>query len=95
MGQVLDINFNKRKNGSMSDKKKDIHVVRHPEGWAVKKEKAERASSVHETQRDAIEQAREQARREKVEVVIHGRDGRIRDSDSYGHDPYPPKDEKN
>jgi hypothetical protein len=27
-------------------------------------------------------------------VVIHGRDGKIRDKDSYGHDPCPPKDKK-
>jgi hypothetical protein len=29
-----------------------------------------------------------------VEVVTHGRDGKIRDSDSFGHDPHPPKDRK-
>jgi hypothetical protein len=23
--------------------------------------------------------------------LIHGRDGRIREKDSFGHDPYPPK----
>jgi len=28
-------------------------------------------------------------------VVIHGRDGKIRDKDSYGNDPVPPKDKKN
>ncbi|WP_282295411.1 DUF2188 domain-containing protein [Stenotrophomonas sp. PS02289] len=72
--------------------KKDIHVVPHTGGWAVKKEGGERASSVHRTQADALEQARDQGRRDKVEVVIHGRDGKIRDSDSYGSDPSPPKD---
>jgi len=50
---------------------------------------------VTETQQEAIERAREQARREKVEVVIHRKDGTIRDSDSYGNDPNPPKDKKN
>jgi len=28
------------------------------------------------------------------EVVIHRKDGSIRDSDSYGNDPNPPKDKK-
>jgi len=42
----------------------------------------------------ACERAREQAQREKVEVVIHRPDGTIRDSDSYGNDPNPPKDRK-
>lgn len=72
--------------------KKDIHVVPHKDGWAVKKEGNERASSVHDTQADALKQARDQGRQDKVEVVTHGRDGRIRDSDSYGNDPHPPKD---
>lgn len=73
-------------------KKRDIHVVPHADGWAVKKEHGERASSVHPTKSLALEQARHQGRRERVEVVIHKRDGRIQDSDSYGNDPHPPKD---
>lgn len=71
--------------------KKDIHVVPHPDrGWATKKEGAGRAGSLHDTQGAAIERAREQAQREHVEVVIHRPDGRIRDSNSYGSDPFPP-----
>jgi uncharacterized protein YdaT len=72
--------------------KKDIHVVPHNGGWAVRKEGNERVSSVHRTQAEALEQGREQAKHDKVELVTHGRDGRIRDSDSYGNDPNPPKD---
>jgi uncharacterized protein YdaT len=74
--------------------KKDIHVVPHKDGWATKKEGADRAGAVTDTQKEAIERAREQARRDKVEVVIHRKDGRIRDSDSYGNDPNPPRDKK-
>lgn len=74
--------------------KRDIHVVKHDEGWAVRREGAERASSVHGTKAEAMEQARDQGRRENVEVVEHGRDGRIQGSDSYGNDPCPPKDRK-
>lgn len=74
--------------------KKDIHVVPHESGWAVKKESSERASSLHETKDRALEQARNQARRERVEVVIHKKDGTIQDSDSYGRDPFPPRDRK-
>lgn len=75
-------------------KKKDIHVVPHKDGWATKKEGAQRAGKVADTQRAAIDRAREQAKRERVEVVIHRKDGTIRDSDSYGNDPNPPKDKK-
>lgn len=74
--------------------KKDIHVVTHPNGWATKKEGSSRAGAVLPTQAKAIDRAREQAQRDRVEVVIHGRDGKIRDSDSYGNDPFPPRDKK-
>ena len=74
--------------------KKDIHVVPHKDGWATKKEGAGRVGVVTDTQKQAITRAKEQAVREKVEVVIHWRDNKIRDSDSYGRDPNPPKDKK-
>lgn len=74
--------------------KKDIHVVPHEDGWATRREGASRAGHVVDTQREAIEKATEQAKREQVEVVIHRRDGSIRDSDSYGNDPMPPRDRK-
>ncbi|WP_162544262.1 DUF2188 domain-containing protein, partial [Klebsiella pneumoniae] len=41
---------------------KNQHVVTHPDGWAVKGEGNERATSVHSTQAEAIEAAREIAR---------------------------------
>jgi hypothetical protein len=75
-------------------KKRDIHVVPRDNGWARIKEGASKAGSVHRTQKEAQAAAREQAIRERVEVVTHRRDGRIRDSDSYGPDPFPPRDEK-
>ena len=74
--------------------KKNVHVVPHNGAWATRKEGAQRVGHTAETQKEALEQAREQAKREKVEVVIHRPDGRIRDSDSYGNDPNPPKDKK-
>jgi uncharacterized protein YdaT len=70
-------------------------VVPHKDGWATKTEGATRAGVIFDTQKAAIERAREQAKREHVEVVIHRKDGTIRDGDSYGNDPNPPKDTKN
>lgn len=76
-------------------KKKDVHVVPHPDGgWATRKDGAGRVGSRHDTQREAIDRGRQQAIRERSELVIHRKDGRIRDSDSYGNDPHPPKDQK-
>lgn len=46
------------------------------------------------TQAKAIERAVPLARANRSEVVIQGRDGKFRDSDSYGNDPYPPRDKK-
>jgi hypothetical protein len=74
--------------------KRDIHVVPHGDGWASRKEGASRVGRHYDTQREALEGARPQAIRERVELVTHGRDGKIRDSDSYGNDPSPPKDKK-
>ena len=74
--------------------KRDVHVVPHKGDWAVRREGADRVSSVHPTQGRAEDAGRGIARREHVEVVVHIPDGRIRDSDSYGHDPLPPRDKK-
>ena len=70
--------------------KRNQHVVPHSQGWAVKPEGGERPSSVHDTQQQAIDRGREIARNQGLELFIHGRDGRIRERDSHGGDPFPP-----
>lgn len=71
--------------------RKNYHVLPKDGKWAVKSEGSKRASEVVETQREAIEIAKIHARRNHSELVIHGRNGRIREKNSYGIDPYPPK----
>jgi Uncharacterized protein conserved in bacteria (DUF2188) len=62
---------------------KDIlHVVPHEQVWAVKREGNERASSTHETQKEAIEAARELAK-ERDDIIIHRADGTIRERVTY------------
>ncbi len=63
---------------------RDIHVVfrREERQWALRREGMTRAWSLHNTQAEAILDARQRARRDKVEVIIHAKDGSIRDSDS-------------
>ncbi len=68
-----------------------IHVIPHIERWVVKSESNKKATSVHPTQRDAIFAARKLAQSVKGELVIHARDGRVRERDSYCSDPLPPK----
>lgn len=70
---------------------KNQHVVLHKDGWAVKGVGNQRATSVHNTQQQAVNVAREIARRQQAELAVHRPDGSIRDKDSYGHDPFPPK----
>lgn len=75
--------------------KKHVHVVPLPDGgWASRRAPCERAVSRYPTQSDALRRAREGARNSGVEVAIHRRNGRIRDSDSYGRDPFPPGERK-
>lgn len=71
--------------------KKNQHVVPHERGWAVKRAGNPRASSVHNTQREAIIAARKAAIRRGSEMVVHGKNGRIRERSTYGSDPFPPK----
>lgn len=70
------------------------HVVKRGDGWAVRGEGNERDTSHHNTQSGAIRAATRIAKHQESEVVIHGRDGKIRDKDSYGLDSCPPKDTK-
>ena len=71
--------------------KRNQHVVRHSDGWAVRGSGSQRATSVHSTQRDAIDAGRRIAQTQKTELFVHGRDGKIRERYSYGIDPFPPK----
>lgn len=73
---------------------KSQHVVPYEDKWGVRGEGNDRLTSVHDTQAEAISAARQIAINQRSEVVIHGTDGKIRDKDSYGPDPCPPRDRK-
>ena len=74
--------------------KRDIHVVPYNGDWAVKKEGIKQPVSLHHKKANAEIKAVQLGKKDKVEVVYHGKDGKIQDSDSYGNDPCPPKDKK-
>lgn len=71
--------------------KKNQHIVPHGDDWAVRGAGNKRVTSVHPTQREAIDRGREIAKNQESELVIHGENGRIREKNSYGNDPFPPK----
>jgi hypothetical protein len=71
--------------------RKGQHVVPSDGKWSVRSSGAKRASGTFETQEEAVGVARQKARREGAELYIHGRDGRIRERNTFGKDPHPPK----
>jgi hypothetical protein len=74
------------------------HVVPNPKGgWDVKKPGSTRAGAHEQTKSAAVNRARDIVRNAGGgEVRIHGKDGRIRDSDTIarGKDPNPPRDKR-
>ena len=75
-------------------KGKNQHVIKHPDGWAVKGAGNTKATKVTRTQAEAIKVAENIARNQKSDTKIHGTDGKIRAGNSYGNDPCPPRDKK-
>lgn len=66
---------------------KNQHVVPHQGKWAVKGEGNQKNTLITVTQEQAITKAREIAKNQESELLIHGRDGAIREKNSYGNDP--------
>ena len=71
--------------------RKNQHVVKHQNGWAVKGAGNEKATKVTATQAEAIKVGKVIASNQGSELLIHGKNGRIREKNSYGNDNYPPK----
>lgn len=71
--------------------RKNVHVTKRADGYAVISEGAKRATRVDLTQAEAIKIAKQIAQNNQGELFIHGRDNKIRERNSYGNDPYPPR----
>lgn len=74
--------------------KKEQHVVPHGKDWGVRGEGNKRLTVITPTKAEAENIGRDIARNQRTELVIHDRHGKIRDKDSYGNDPCPPRDKK-
>jgi hypothetical protein len=83
---------------SMASKKgPSVHVVpskTQPGKFVVKEAGKPQPVTRPASQSASIAKAVPIAKQNKSEVVVHRRDGTIRDSDSYGRDPNPPRDKK-
>jgi hypothetical protein len=72
-------------------------VSPHPKGWAIRANKATRASEISDTRAAAISRAREILRNSGGgELTVKDERGRIVDSDTVppGNDSNPPRDKK-
>ncbi len=63
--------------------RKNQHVVKSNDGWAVKSGGAERASKTFDDQERAVHYAQRMAKTRKADVIIHGMNGRIKERRSY------------
>jgi len=71
---------------------KTRHVVPNSDGgWDSKKGGAQRASKHFDTKKDAEKYSRDLSIKEKSELVIHKKDGKIQRKDSHGNDDFPPR----
>lgn len=73
---------------------KNQWVTKRSNGWAVTGEGNSRATAITKTQKEATKIAQRIAKNQGSEVIIQGRDGKIRSKDSYGNDPLPPTDKE-
>lgn len=71
---------------------KNQHVTKHPSGgWQVKGANNSKATKVTETKKDAIDYGKGVAKNQHSELIIHGKDGKIQEKNTYGIDNCPPK----
>ncbi|MBK7440147.1 MAG: DUF2188 domain-containing protein [Chitinophagales bacterium] len=66
---------------------KNQHVVPHGRDWAVKGAGNDKSTKITPTQKQAIDIAREIAKNQQSELVVHNKEGKIRTKDSFGNDP--------
>lgn len=74
---------------------KNVHVVPdHSDGdlnWKIKTEGSEKAYRIVENKAEAETIARQVAINNNAELIVHNKDGRVSERNSYGHDPFPPR----
>ena len=74
----------------MGRKTHDVHTSKDGNRW--KNTQDGQRVSTHNTQAAAIERGKSEAKQDRVDHVVHGRDGKIRSKDSFGNDSNPPRD---
>lgn len=72
----------------------DRSVYKRDDKWVNKKDSASKASSIHDTQEEAIQAAKQNLKNQGGgELKTMGRNGKIRSKDTISKkDPFPPRD---
>lgn len=73
-------------NHPYDESREDIHVVPHPDGWAVRRENAQRASYVFDTKAEAHQRAIELSESDASYVILHDENGRIQNYEDITND---------
>lgn len=82
LSQIIDVFFKSSRKTSRG-KTFHQHVVPHDEGWAVRREGNKRVTATYKLQEQAIRKAKRIAKKYKADVIIHRKDGTIRDRINY------------
>lgn len=69
-----------------------VHTTPAPRGAGWVNQSGGDVISRHRTKREAVAAGRSAARAQRTEHTIHRKDGRIGQKNSYGNDPFPPRD---
>lgn len=75
-------------------KGKNQYVVPTQGGWGVKGEGNSKLTAKTYTKAEAMKIGKEIAKNQQSELTILGKDGKIQNKNSYGNDPFPPREKK-
>jgi hypothetical protein len=73
---------------------KNQYVVPTQGGWGVRGEHNSRLTVKTDTKAEAVKIGTNIAKNQGSELTILGQNGRIQNKNSFGNDPFPPKDTK-
>jgi hemerythrin superfamily protein len=77
-----------QRGGRRTGRRTTYHVTPDPQGgWRAAKEGASRALIRGDNKSEVVSRARQAARGQKGQLLVHGRDGRIQEERTYGEDP--------
>lgn len=74
---VPESNTDAKKHGE------DVYVTPHTDGWAIKKEKSERARALFKNKIEAVSNARDLAKRNHANLIVQRKNGTIQSKISY------------